>query len=285
MTKILGLFIFSFNCCACLIQASDFIYTYGQDKSIQIDSINCSKEELSLVKEVINESEGVLDSSILRRATGIEKLALSPDNLVIKNLEKIVHNRLNLPSNIKIETIDSNIPDGFFSFNNEQSLDITCTNCAKPGIQNLRLSKDSNGKKQTIWVKAKVLQATKAVLSKDRVMLDFTGINKTQFYEKTIYTTTPNNVVSSLKHIDFFRLNKTVSKNHILRTNDISAIELVKYGTPAKVILDNESLSMSTFANPLSAGKLGDTIKLKNLKSQKVIYGKITGKNEVKVEL
>jgi hypothetical protein len=63
-------------------------------------------------------------------------------------------------------------------------------------------------------------------------------------------------------------------------------VEIAKI-TPGKkvtLIYKNNGLEVKTIAEAIEYGKIGDTIKLRNLDSQKIIYGKIIDENNAIIE-
>lgn len=287
MIKVLTLFtfLFSFSSAACEFNVAETIYIYGESNSLKFDSKNCKASEVDLVINVLKDAEGSINTKQLRRITGIKNLTLKPHTIRVRSLEQVIHSRLSLSNDSKLVILDQNVPTDFFLFKNDQFLEASCSNCNQAGITNIKLSKTNGTDKQTVWMKAKLMKAVEALVSNHKANLDFNGIYPKTFSKKTVFTLTPNEVVTSNVNLTFYRLNKSIPKDHILKRNEITPVQLVKYGTPTKVIIDSPNLKMSTTAMPLSQGNFGDTIKLKNTKSNKIFLGKIIDKNTVKVEL
>lgn len=88
---------------------------------------------------------------------------------------------------------------------------------------------------------------------------------------------------SSAEEIVGKRLKRSVQKNTVITKDLLEDEYLVKKGDVVTVKFENEKMMISTKAISLERGKLGDTIKVKNMTSGKEIVGLISGAKEVTV--
>lgn len=285
MLKFFFLTFLTISSSACFITGTSTIILHNNGENFPLKSKGCSEKQISTFKNVLKESTGTLSSRHLKRIEGLSNISLNPSTIRVRKLEEIVQSRLNLSSSKKIEFIQQQFPSEFYSLENDEFLEVHCSNCSKSGVRNVKITKTNGIKRSVFWAKAKVLSSVKVFVAKNNIQLDFNGINNNDFEIKQIFVHNPNDVFSKDKKLPFFRLNKSITKGHVILSSDLTPIQLVRHGNPVKVSVRNSFLHMNLLATPLSSGKFGETIRLKNRKSKKIFFGKVIGLNKVKVEL
>jgi len=285
MNKFLFLTLFSLTTQACLINGANSLIVFGKEKRITFDSKDCSTQQIQSISEFVKESSGTISNSYMKRIPELKTITIKPESIRVRRLEDIVHNRLNLSNDQKVELIQQDFSSQFYKLNNDEFLEVYCEDCNNGKINNFKIVKSNGTTKETTWVKGKVLTAVKSFIAKKNINLTFQPLNKADFEFKTIYVASPERVFTTNHSLSFFRLNKTIRKGHTLESADLTPVPLVQYGTPVSVQLNKDNLNMKLMANPLATGKLGDTVRLKNRNSNKIFFGKVIGINKVKVEL
>jgi flagella basal body P-ring formation protein FlgA len=285
MKKIFLTTLFTLSANACLIQGADSLIVFGKEKRVSFDAQNCTNQQIQALTDVVKESTGTLSNRYLKNIPELANITLKPANIRIRSLEEIIQNRLTLSDEKKIELIQQQFSPEFYKLESDEFIEAYCSDCNGEGLKNLKLVKTDGTKRETVWVKAKILTAVKTFVSKQNVQLNFQAVNTNVFDYKTIYVSNPSEVFTNKNLFQFYRLNKSITKGHIVKTSDLTPVQLVRYGNPVKVTVKNKSLRMNLMANPLASGKLGDVIRLKNRKSKKIFFGKVIGINKVKVEL
>jgi len=285
MNKVLLAILFSISANACIIKGASSLIVFGKDKKVSFDQKNCSEQEILSLSDFIRESEGTISNQYLKRIPELSKISITPNSIRIRNLEDIVHDRLNLKDDQKVELLQQEFSNQFYKLASDEFLEVYCSNCSSGKVNNFKIVKTNGTKRKTTWVKGKILTAVKTFIANKDIQLNFSSLNKSDFTYKTVYVSDSATAFSDMRTLLFHRLNKTIRRGHILKTSDLTPIQLVKYGTPVSVTVSKKSLRMKLMASPLDTGKLGDTVKLKNRNSKKIFYGTVTGINKVKVEL
>jgi flagellar basal body P-ring formation protein FlgA len=80
------------------------------------------------------------------------------------------------------------------------------------------------------------------------------------------------------------RLRKELPAGTVITSQVLEDQILVQTGEIVNVTAENPRLSIHTSGKALDRGKMGDTVRVKNLTSGKEIYGKVTGSSTVTVE-
>ena len=124
----------------------------------------------------------------------------------------------------------------------------------------------------------------KVVKAKRSISFQQKNLNANDFYLDDVMTMTPDNVVTTLENIQFYKSNKTILQNAVVSNLDLQAINLVNYGTPVKVELKNEYIALQKIAMPIRSARFGETVELKG-PNNKNISGKVIDFNKVVIEL
>ncbi len=287
MRKIIPLLLIliSTSSLACTINGADTIFTYGEAKSTTITTQGCDQSQVESINELIKESSGTLDAGYITRYPDLKDVKLSPSNIRIRNLEELITTRLNIDTNKKIEIIDQSIQSDFLNLTGEQFLQVYCDNCNDNGLKTLRLVKTNGTTNETHWVKARILSAVKAVIASTDMHLQFNSQPLDQFAYEVHYVLKPEDYITNKRDLTFYRLNKSVTRGSLIKRTDLTPVQVVKYGTPVKVLLNQSNIKLSSTATPIGSGHVGDTIKLRNNKTNKIFTGTITGINEVRIDL
>ena len=94
----------------------------------------------------------------------------------------------------------------------------------------------------------------------------------------------PDNVLTTLDNINFYKTNKTIVQNAVVSNMDLQAVNLINFGTPVNVTLKNDNIALQRTAMPLRSARFGETIELKG-PNNKNIAGKVVDFNKVVIEL
>jgi flagella basal body P-ring formation protein FlgA len=104
-----------------------------------------------------------------------------------------------------------------------------------------------------------------------------------------IYITVPhrevnrNSILTTIEAIGA-RLRKNVLAKVGLNTQWLISKVLVKYGDKVKITFKRNGIFLSAEGQALGQGKRGDMIKVKNIRSRKILTGRIVAPNQVEME-
>lgn len=263
---------------ACKVTFADKIYRI-EESQVTFTQQACNRSQIEILNEILQTAKGNLNLQYSRELAQNQIELLSKETVFI-DLEDSIKTQFTIPKDWKInfhsrKAIKS-IPMDKFT-----SLEITCNECTKLGRKKIKLTYNDSIK----WYDIEVKKPVNAVVAANEINLSYKSINKNNVQTKTIYTTDEKSVFKNIDEIAFYKSNKVISPGEVIKKRDLSPINLVSFGVPVKVILNNNGIKLTGTATPLSIGKLEDFIKVKNTKTNKVYTAKVIGLNEVKVEL
>lgn len=285
MKKILFSYIFSIATLACTVTGSPVIFTTKNNMTSSFNFDACSSEQVDAFNDILQNSSGTLKQSILNSNSTLANLNLVPKTMRIRSLEEVVSSRLNLTGNIQVEVIDNNINTEILKHNEDDFLSVSCNNCEKSGPQNILITRNSGQTKTTQWIKVSILKSVRAIVTKATIGLDYSGIDASKVELRQVFTDKPNDIFTEFTDISMYRANKTIPKDTIIKLSDLSPIQLVKPGASVKVKMNFDNLNITTKALSINGGFMGDEIKVKNEKTNKIFSARVIGINEVKLDL
>lgn len=112
-----------------------------------------------------------------------------------------------------------------------------------------------------------------------------TPLSKHHLKLKYIKTLHPEKIFSKIENLKYYKLNKTLKEGQYLKINDLYPIPIVKVGDHVNITYITNGITLSGKATSLSHGKIGDQIRLRNKKNNKILFGKIIDFNKVIIVL
>ena len=102
--------------------------------------------------------------------------------------------------------------------------------------------------------------------------------------EKDTFLTGATSYPASREEVVGKKLRKDLPAGTVITSQVLEEQVMVQSGEIVSVVVDNPRLAIHTSGKALERGRLGDTVRVKNLTSGKEIYGKVTGTSTVTVE-
>lgn len=290
------LFFASFNICAseCGIELYSKIYRLTDDQALQardlVKSTTCSPEITNKLSGIISSSQGSVGTDFLRN----ELKKDFPDleiNFVNKKLSL-----LSLTSTLKDQLLpDTNL---FFaqarSLNGISSLGLSegehlrpiCDACTTFGEKNIKIDITNvvDNTNRTLWFTSKIMAKVRVVKAKRSISFQQKSLDAQDFYIDEVMTMNPDNALTTLDNIRFYKSNKTIMQNAVVSNMDLQAVNLINFGTPVSVSLVSSSISLQKTAMPIRSARFGEMIELKG-PNNKNIAGKVVDFNKVVIEL
>jgi flagella basal body P-ring formation protein FlgA len=262
----------------CQIKFFQKTFFLGEKNQIQptdlIETSSCSLDLQKKAIEVVLNSQGPLKPNYIKEAIGFPTVDIFPDKFDLISLESLI----DLPQNWLWENLKTLSGQKIFHGNN---ISVNCPSCTTLGKKAIEVKID----KSTLWangdlkVNALILVA-KSMIPSNREPLsqsDFEALNKPVF--------DPEDYFTSLDEIKYYKLNSDLLKDVPLKKSNLRKIDLIKPGSPVSLRFVNGGISIKGTGMPLSSGKIGEMIKVKNQKTNAILFGKVAGENMVSVEL
>jgi flagella basal body P-ring formation protein FlgA len=246
----------------------------------------CNQKQTDTFLKFINDYRGNLSPRQL-------SLQLKTDTITIKNKIHILSMDEFLESELKIKSplvfkkskiVGEKIKS--FGVNEFDDIQTLCEKCAEMGLHTYKVSiQKTNGVLKNFWVSSETVTQVKALVPLNSIVVDNNALHAKLFDWKTIYTSNPNLFFTDLSQITFFKLSRNVNKNIPLKRNALNFVNLVKAGQIATITMRHGGLSLKSKGIATRHGKIGDSVSLRNIKTKKIIMGKVIGESLVEVKL
>lgn len=281
MRLILSTLLFTSIAIGCNLKTDAFILKLSKkiDNSIILNS-NCSKEVQSKFIKAINDIDGKVHSRSLSSMINVPSLELTPKVIEAVSLQSFVANHFN-KEEFKISQINSITSKKHLSLKSSSKLKINCNDCLTSGHKNFKISTDQ----ENIWLSAKFLKAKEVIVLKRDFRKMGGSLSLEDIEIQKVFVNTNQNLFFDHKNIKHYKINKFIPKGHILKSYDLTAINLITLGRTVDLIVKSENISLKTKATARQSASFGKDIELINLKTKKKVLAKVTGKNEATISL
>lgn len=286
----------SFNLSAseCQIELFSKIYRTHPGQTLQSRDIvrnsDCSPEITNKLSAIISSSEGTVGTDFLR--SELQKdfnditINFTTQKLSLLDLNEALKAQLLPATNLYFTQARSLNGLSSLGLVEGEQLRAICDACQSFGEKNIKIDIANvvANTNRTLWFASKIMAKVKVVKAKRSISFQQKNLDAKDFYFDEILTMTPDNVLTTLDNIHFYKSNKTILQNATVSNLDLQAVNLVNYGTPVNVILLHHNIALQKTAMPIRSARFGDTIELKG-PNNKNIAGKVVDYNKVVIEL
>lgn len=295
--KTFGLILFFMSSSAfaeCSIELFSKVYRLDQNQSLQakdlIRASTCSEVVAARISELLSNSQGTVGTDFLVRE--LEK-DFPEEHINFTNKKMSL---LDLNSTMK----DQLLPGTNLFFNQSRSLNnisslgmvegetlqAVCDSCQSFGEKNVKINviNVTNNSSRTLWFASKIMAKLKVVKAKRSISFQQKSLDANDFYIDEVLTMTPDNVLTTLDNIHFYKANRTLLQGSIVNNMDLQAVNLINFGTPATVLLKSNNINLQKSAMPVRSARFGDIVELRG-PNNKMIAGKVIDYNKVVIEL
>lgn len=290
MKKLICLLFFSFPTWTCQIKLPYRVYSINSANLSDFKTITkfkgCSKQQKRDSLRFIKDFKGQLEPRILMTELNDYNIFLSY-NVGLFSLEEALKKKLDLSPNQYIQKLRQPKGVNIITLKKGESLSAKCLECSRKGqstFETLIMDPIAQTAKK-FWFQGKILIRASALVPKTNIPVNYKRLRAQMFEQKTVFTSTPEKLFTDLQSIPFYQASQTLDRGKPIFFTQIQPTNLVQSGRSTKVILKQGNLSMSSNARALQSGKIGELIQLKNLNTKRTLLGKVTGINQVEIEL
>ena len=286
----------SFNLVAseCEIEMFSKIYRLSDNQVLQardlIKSSKCSPEISNKLVVLVTNSEGVVGSDFLKKELQKDfpdlNIIFLNKRLSLMDLNSVLKDQLLANSNLYFSQARSLNAVSSLGIIEGEQIRAICDSCQNFGEKNIKIeiSNVVSNTNRTLWFVSKIMAKVRVVKAKRNISFQEKALNANDFYFEEVMTMSPDNALTTLDNISFYKSNKTIIQNAIVSNLDLQAINLVNYGTPVSMTLVSQNISLQKIAMPLRSARFGEVVELKGL-NNKNIAGKVVDFNKVVIEL
>lgn len=282
---------------SCQVELYHNIFKVAENVPIQIEDFvketDCPTDLQFRLVQILNKMNGTINIQTL-----LEELAQVQDrnmftqvNIVNKkifigNLGEYIKNYIKQENTFVFSDLRIMNGRNSLSLLEDEELDLTNRLEVIPGERSLKLfiSHKKNSTKRYVWVTAKVYMKINVLKSKTSLSPSNSSLTASNFFQDEILTMNPENYLTDISKIAFFRVNKNILPNSVIYNHDLQPINLINYGTPVNVILNTQHISLQKSMMPTRSAKLNETVELRGPQN-KIISGKVIDFNKAVINL
>lgn len=278
----------------CNITMFTKVYRLTNNQSLQTKDVikqsDCSPEITNKLTSLISNSQGTVGSDFLRNELQKDfsdiNIHFTNNKLSLLEFDTTLKNQLLADSNLYFTQARSLNGITTLGLTEGEQIQAICDSCQSFGEKSIKvnIANPIENTNRTLWFSAKIMAKIKVVKAKRNISFQQKNLDVNDFYFDEILTSSPENVLTTLDNINFYKSNKTLVQNAIISNIDLQAVNLINYGTPVSVVLLNKNISLQKIAMPLRSARFGETIELKG-PNNKNIAGKVIDYNKVVIEL
>ncbi len=256
-----------------------------------IHSFDCDNNVSNKITQIISNSNGSIGADFLK--SEIKKdfpnlnITISPRKISLLDLNSTLRDHLTSDSNLFF--INSKSLNGLktIGLTDGEQIKIICDNCNSFGEKNIKIdiSNSLTNSNRALWFTSRLMAKISVFKAKRNLSFQQKHLNPEDFYSDYIFTGAPENLLTTIENIHFYKVNKTILQGSPISNLDLQAVNLINFGTPVQVILKNQNINLHKTAIPNRSAYFGETIELKNPNNNKIIAGKVIDYNKVVIEL
>lgn len=280
---------------SCKIELFSKIYTIESNHQLITNSIikqtSCENKISLKLSQIISNSSGTTGTDFLRKELEKDflnyKLEISPRRLSLFDLNVVLRDQLTIHENIFFFNTKSLNALVTIGLSEGEQLKAYCENCNSLGEKNVKIdiTNTLENTTRTLWFTTQAMAKVKVFKAKRNISYQEKNLQTDDFYIDEIYTNNPDNTVTNINTINFYKVNHTILQGSVVSSLDLQPVNLINYNTPVTVLLKNENIYLQKKAMPLRSAQFGDVVELKNPNSNKIISGKVVDYNKVVIEL
>lgn len=282
----------SFNIMAepCNLELPAKIYRLDKNQALLAKDIlknsTCPEETNQKVINLLSQTNGDTYVSSIENQLGNQNVHITPRKVSINFLSETLREQLTAESNLYFFDIRSVNQQSSLNLEESDTIKAVCESCNTYGNKNIKveITNNINGNVKALWYTSKIFAKVKVIKAKKTLSFQQKSLSSDDFYTDETYTMLPDNLLGSLENIQFYKPTKTLMTGTILTNMDIMPVNLVNYGTPARVVLKNQTINLVKMATPIRSAQFGESVELK-VGNNKTITGKVIDFNQVVIEL
>jgi flagella basal body P-ring formation protein FlgA len=256
-----------------------------------IQKTNCDISVSNKISQIISNSTGTVGADFLKRELAKDfntiSIEISPRKLSFMELNIALRDQLTSGSNLYF--IDAKSLNGIKSLglSDGEQIRANCESCNSFGEKNIKIdiTNPLQNTTRTLWFSSKIVAKIKVFKAKRGLSFGQGRLEENDFYADEVFTNSPDNVLTSLNNIHFFKANRNILQGAVVSNLDLQAVNLINFGTPVSVILKNQNINLQRTAMPTRSALFGEVIELRNPNNNKIIAGKVVDYNKVVIEL
>lgn len=256
-------------------------------KDIVINS-DCASSTQMLFVHFLSNLSGKLNQEMVQQSFNANHqgqfVTISPEIIEVGNLGSLLRQKLDLSLSDQFFDLTIMGSDKVLALNHTQNISASCTNCDHPGEKSIKLTIFNSETSKDIWLTGVLSRKVSLFKATHDIHLSHSELGG-KFSLTPSFVQNPELYFTDSHMLKFFKLNKSVKANHLLKYSDLTPKKLVNYGEDIKAVINSDNMKIIMRAQARNSGKLNDVIQIYNPRSKQIITGKITDFKTVEVSL
>lgn len=278
----------------CSIELFSKIYRLENNQSLNSDDIihktNCDHLVISKISQLVSNSNGTVSADFLKRELAKDfkiSFEITPRKLSLLELNSTLRDQLTNESNLYFMNSKSLNGVKTLGLVEGEQIKASCESCNGFGEKNIKIdiSNPLENSSRTLWFSTRIMAKIKVLKAKRSLSFQQKHLESSDFYTDEILTSNPDNVLTSLVNIQFYKANRNILQDAVVSNLDLQPVNIINFGTPVNVTLKNQNINLQRTAMPSRSAVFGEVIELKNPNNNKIIAGKVVDYNKVVIEL
>lgn len=280
---------------SCSIELFSTVYRLENNQTLSNNDIihktNCDSSILNKISQLISNASGTVGTDFLKRELvkdfGSIVVEITPRKLSLRELNSTLRDQLTNGSNLYFLNTKSLNGIKTLGLVEGEQLKATCESCNSFGEKNIKIDITSpfQNNIKTFWFSSGIMAQIKVFKAKRSLSFQQKHLEAEDFYDDEIFTSSPDNVLTTLANIHFYKANRNILQGSVVSNLDLQAVNLISFGTPVSVTLKNQNINLQRTAMPTRSALFGEVIELRNPNNNKIIAGKVVDYNKVVIEL
>lgn len=252
-----------------------YSYLFIINKHDYIKETNCPDRIVRSFQRTIKQTKKKLKESYLHSMYPQYKITLIPKTIYVTHIKDLLpRSDHDLWKNLQFLS-----PTTSLFYDQKQELQIQCQHCQGYGKKNIKLRLS----KKIFWISAVKMKESMAFVLKNLPFDRTSFLSKEMFTKKIISTIDPLKLFQDLKNIHYYKLKRNLALKIPLMKGHVSLENIIKYGQNVHVDFTTQGVQLKGHAIALENGKIDHVIQLKNIKTKKIIHGRVTGFNKASI--
>ena len=280
---------------ACNVELFAKIYRLDANQTLNnldiIHKTDCDVSVSNKISQIISNSNGSVGADFLKRELVKDfkalEIEITPRKLSLLELNTTLRDQLTNDSNLFFQNTNSLNGIKSLGLVEGEQLKANCESCTSFGEKNVKIDivNPLQNTTRTVWFSSRIMAKIKIFKAKRNLSFQQGHLDADDFYTDEIFTSNPENALTSLNNIQFYKANRTIVQGSVVSNLDLQAVNLISFGTPVNVTLKNQNINLQRTAMPTRSALFGETIELRNPNNNKIIAGKVVDYNKVVIEL
>lgn len=280
---------------SCAVHLFSKVYRLESNQTLNssdlVQASDCDSLMLNKISQIVSNSNGTIAANFLTRELAKDftdiNVEISPYKTALLDLNSSMRDQMTSGTNLYF--LDTRSLNGIrtLGLTEGEQLKVNCESCSNFGEKNIKIdiTNPLANTTRTLWFTSKIMAKIKVFKARRSLSFQQKHLEAEDLYADEIYSMNPDNIVTTLENIHFYKTNKTIIQGAIISNMDLQSVNLVNFGTTVNAILKNSTISLTRKAVPVRSATFGETIELKTQGNNKTITGKVVDYNKVVIEL